>query len=124
MIERPPTFFIPGFPEDQHEAIYHEMARAGNTAATDERVYSIRFSHDGIMWTATVGERLKGTKTVAKKGRETVQQHSDDATVLAIFPGNPYIVATSRHPFGTDRSLWENPFMAGEPRSVTLFRKG
>lgn len=36
---------------------------------------------------------------------------SDGATVLAIFPGNPYLVVTDAWPM-TDRfSGWENPFL-------------
>lgn len=41
--------------------------------------------------------------------------------VLAIFPGSLYLVVTDARPLTPKASNWENPFMAGVPRSVTLF---
>lgn len=46
---------------------------------------------------------------------------SDSAQVLAIFPGNPYLVVTNYRITDGVRSAWENPFMAGRPTSVTFF---
>jgi hypothetical protein len=45
---------------------------------------------------------------------------SDPATVLAIFPGDPFLVVTDKGVAGV-RSEWENPFMAGMPSSVARF---
>ncbi len=41
--------------------------------------------------------------------------------VLAIFPGTPFKVVTNHRIPGNVRSAWENPFMAGEPKSVAYF---
>ena len=86
----------------------------------DERLYSISFRHDGEDWIATVGEQLRGTKTLVKrvKGKkiEGVVPLSDGATVVAIFPGTPYRVWLDGSP-----SAWTNPFYAGNPTVVVRF---
>jgi hypothetical protein len=89
----------------------------------DKRIYSIDFVHDGTHWTATVGEILKGTSTRLRTrgGRrvEVTTPVSDPATVLAIFAGNPYMVATTGGI--AVRSAWVNPFMAGIPTRMVYF---
>ena len=89
----------------------------------NERIFSIVYMHDGVERTATVREQLHGSKTTTKRGRESRSRHSDGATVLAIFSGNSYRVVTIASPFGNKRSVWANPFMAGEPKRVTLFAR-
>lgn len=119
-----PAFFIPNVDEAKVEEAYAIMAKycGRPMPSVGERIYSITFKHDGVDWTATVGETLKGIKYVMNRGRETRQPHSDQATVIAIFPGTPYVVFTSKGPtFGADRSTWENPFWAGEPRTIRRF---
>lgn len=118
----PPPFFIPFVePEDMEEA-YAELARAARCAPLPpgERIYSITFTNRGETWTATVGKQLTGEKIIRKSGRggatEHIQHLSDRATVLAIFPGIPWMVWRDAVP-----SAWENPFMAGEPKSVRRF---
>jgi hypothetical protein len=41
---------------------------------------------------------------------------SDDANVIAIFPGVPYYVWHN----GASK-VWDNPFLAGEPFEITYF---
>jgi hypothetical protein len=121
-----PEFFLPAALPDKAEAYYEDAAKFCNCAAPsfEKRIYSIVFSHDGVLWTATVGETLKGigTRTRRIRGKKVEQEmhHSDGATVLAIFAGNPYIVMTNEGLAG-GFGQFANPFLAGEPRSVTYF---
>jgi hypothetical protein len=89
----------------------------------NDRVRRIRFVHDGEEWIASVGERLRGEKVRTKRDkrgrRETRSPISDPATVLAIFPGDPYLVVTDKG--AGSGSHWTNPFMAGIPASVQKF---
>jgi hypothetical protein len=118
-----PKFFIPGMDAAQAEKTYQGMAKHSGANPNADRVFSITFEHNGETWTATVGEKLRGFKAVVKRGRESMQQKGDNATVWAIFPGNPYVVYTSAIPTGPDRSAWANPFMAGHPTRVQLFAR-
>lgn len=117
----------PDFTPEQQEAAYAEFAAMCRHPLPEpgKRIYSITFTHDGEEWTATVGETLRGVryKTVRSRGQKVEQRIpvSDPATVLAIFPGDPYFVVTSHRFWGNVRSAWENPFMAGRPQSVTYF---
>lgn len=87
-----------------------------------QRIFSIVYVHDGVHWTAKVGEQLRGAKTTNRGGREIRTPFSDPAIVLAIFPGDPYLVVTNKGPnFGNAKSAWENPFMAGRPMWVERF---
>jgi hypothetical protein len=122
-----PQFFVPHAEPGTHEEAYAELARfAGRRALPlGQRIYAITYVHDGEEWTAQVGERLRG-HTIADpraraKYRRIERPVSDAAMVLAIFPGTPYIVVTDGGVVGVTRSAWENPFLAGQPRSVALF---
>lgn len=125
------AFFVPpehpGFTLEQQEAAYAEFAAMCHHSVPepDKRIYSITYRHDGEEWTATVGETLRGVryKTVRSRGQKIEQRTSvsDLATVLAIFPGDPFFVVTSSRLWGNVRSAWENPFMAGHPTSITYF---
>jgi hypothetical protein len=112
----PPAFFIPGFPADEFETRYAALAEACHSAVPDpaERIYSITFGDDGDEWTATVGLPLAGVHR--RTGRV-----GDPATVLAIFPGTPFMVVTDYGVRDGVQSAFVNPFMAGQPTSVTYF---
>jgi hypothetical protein len=91
----------------------------------DRRIYSIHFNHDGEEWIATVGEQLRGTRTRTRRrgGRnvDVTNELRDPATVLAIFSGTPFFVVTNARPITGLVSAWVNPFMAGQPNSVSYF---
>jgi hypothetical protein len=132
MMSEVPQFFvptvIPAVKPDNQESVYAELARwCGRVVPNPEkRIYSITFVHDSERWTATVGESLRGRRIRTKRSRgmriEREEPVSDPAVVLAIFAGVPYMMVTN-HRLGEQRvgSAWENPFLAGEPESVTYF---
>ena len=121
------AFFVPAATAENQEQVYADFAQWCRCVVPEmgRRIFSITYSHDGVTWTATVGESLQGVKKVTsrsmgKKVERTVPV-SDPATVLAIFPGNPFMVVTNHRIAGNVGSGWENPFMAGRPTSVTYF---
>ena len=117
-----PAFFVPEVPAEKQEEVYTALAHRCGCAVPQpkDRVYSIRFRHDGEDWTATVGEELRGTKTVTKgRGRNKIERSvplSNSSKVVAIFDGVPFFVWHN----GASH-IWANPFMAGRPYMVTLF---
>lgn len=121
--------FVPNVEPESAEAAYQDLARfaACEPAPTGERIASISFRHDGNDWTATVGQSLSGLRVESKRrkgGRVQVKTRlSDAAVVLAIFAGRPYIVVTDARPLGEKSSYWVNPFMAGQPESVSYFER-
>ena len=132
-----PTFFVPtAMPTDGTNE--EKFARLANFARQrvpllNERIYSITFDADGVLaeWTATVGKTLRRGKRLATRSKrkyepiprpERMQPLSDPATVLAIFQGDPYIVVTNSRIDPEIRSTFENPFFAGQPKSVVRFR--
>lgn len=118
------SFHIPGRTPDEQEAIYMKMAEQVRLPVPlhGQRISSIIFQHNGDIWTATVGQQLHGRRTSGRRGHEREVPLSDPATVLAIFPGNPYFVFTDKGPYlGNARSMWENPFMAGQPLHIDCF---
>ena len=123
-----PKFFIPNQSADDQESVYAQLAESVPVAlpAPEKRIYSIRFRHDGIDWTATVGETLAGTsiKTVGRgtSKREVSSPVRDTALVVAIFSGNPFFVFTDGGLARGSRSAWQNPFMAGIPYEVSHFQ--
>jgi hypothetical protein len=113
----PPLFFLPFLPPELVEASYAHMAEKCATIPPGPggRVYSISFVHQGVVWVATVGKRLKG-QTPGNGPLATLIE--DPAMVLAIFPGNPYwIVTDALH--STD-SNFPNIFF-GTPLEVEYF---
>jgi hypothetical protein len=118
-----PTFFIPGVELADQEAVYERFAKIVRQPlpGPNDRIYAIEFVHDGVFWTATVGERLKGYSLRRTRTGEYRIPKEDDATVLVIFSGIPYQVFTNKMPYGQSRSAWVNPFMAGEPTGVLRF---
>lgn len=116
-----PAFFLPHCPVDSQEAEYAHIAKGCDREVPPigKRVYSISFEHDGgIVWIATVGERLRGRKPILVKRKETGrwQDIDDPARILAIFPGVPYCVVT----YSTSESHFGSPFYA-TARGVELF---
>lgn len=85
-----------------------------------QRISSITFRNDGEVWTATVGRRLTGSRTRTHKSRgntvERTMQLSNPSVVMAIFPGVPFHVWHD----GASHT-WANPFLTGEPISLTRF---
>jgi len=122
-----PTFFVPAATPDNQESVYSGFAEWCHRPVPKptERIYSITYIHDGEEWTATVGEALRGvrhriTRSHGKKLEQTIPL-SDPAVVLAIFPGVPFMVVTNHHLVGNIGSAWENPFLAGQPKTVIYF---
>src|SRR5689334_6459866 len=124
-MDETPAFFIPDVPPEEQEARYAEMAAFAGLGPPPmaERVYSMRFRHDGIDWTATVGRPMRGVRGEMKRIRgQRVWKETPvfDATVIAaIFPGHPYYVF---HTGG--RSPWQNPFMCGDVGGIVRFSDG
>ena len=122
-----PDFFVPAATTETQEQVFTDFAKWCGIAVppAERRVYSIVFGHDGETWIATVGESLHGTRTrtstVRKQKVERTTQISDPAIVLAIFPGSPFMVVTNHNIVGNVGSRWANPFLAGQPKSVTYF---
>ncbi len=122
-----PPFLVPDETPETQESVFADLARIAQSPVPPlaERIYSITYLHDGEEWTATVGESLRGIsrKITRSKGKKKERPFpvADPAIVLAIFPGVSYIVVTN-HGFPRNvGSAWVNPFLAGQPKSVTRF---
>lgn len=120
-----PSFFIPLVDAAHQEEAYHGMAAfvGGVPLPSHERIYSITFRHDGEVWTATVGERMKGKATATSAvGRERAEpdplRWSAD-TVIAIYAGGtvPYLIAHD----GAGRNRWNMPIWVRDVLNVTTF---
>lgn len=127
-----PKFFLPNVPPADEEEAFARLATwcSRPVPERERRIYSITYTHDGEEWTATVGQTLRGIRRwrpSRKRSRspfapEPPPEHlSDPATVLAIFAGAPYFVVTNKRLEEGVYSAWENPFMTGQPSSITLF---
>jgi hypothetical protein len=138
-----PAFFLPPiahYNASEQDAAYLLIAEKCGRPVPAQRVYSITFRHDSDFWTATVGEKLTGSKTQqlgpsdatdttnktdktdkTENSAEQTTQLSDEATVVAIFPGTPYLVVTDSGIISGGHTNWENPFYAPAPTSVTYF---
>jgi hypothetical protein len=122
-----PAFFVPAATSENQEIVYAEFAKMCDASIPpmSKRIYSITFIHDRDEWTATVGEHLQGIhyKTTRSRGEkiEVTQPLCDPAIVLAIFPGDPYMVVTDKNILEGVGSAWVNPFMAGNPTHVEYF---
>lgn len=116
------AFFVPGVSANDQEQAYGELALACGCAPapTGKRIRSITFRSNGETWTATVGEKLSGSATkLSRAGGQRVERTvalSNSSTVIAIFAGVPFQVWHD----GASR-VWSNPFLAGQPSSVTMF---
>lgn len=122
------AFFLPdiegqaGTVEKRYAALAAICMRAVPPMA--ERVHSIDFISGVEHWTATVGQRLSGKRTDRRRRQgktvDVTTPLTSPATVLAIFPGHPYMVATDQRLTAVTTG-WANPFMAGEPDAVRYF---
>lgn len=108
-------------PEKQEEA-YAEIAQfiGAGAHAPGQRIYAMTWMHNGVEWTATVGDTLRGTET-KKIGRGRAATYQDiprrtDDTVLAIYSGAPYMIAHDNK-----SRYWNLPILAGEPSRVVMF---
>ena len=117
-----PSFFVPMVDPDKQEAAYKELAEfAGATAQPlGSRIFSMTWSHNGVVWTATVGERLNGLETVKKgRGRDARSyerpRHTSD-TVLAIYAGVPFLIMHDNK-----SRYWNVPILAGNPHHIVNF---
>ena len=124
-----PEFFVPGAKPDEQEAHYVRLASGCHCAPPPlkMRVYAIEFTNDGTDWRAGVGERLTGSKQVLVrvKGKmiEQTVDKSEQVMVVAIFPGNPYVVVTRPVLDGVNGSAWENlSYLTGTPTKMMHFR--
>ena len=121
-----PEFFVPDIEAEKYDDHYEELAKFCSAAvpASDKRIYSITFDSHGEEWTATVGEQLRGLRQKKGKRNEYAapERVSDSAKVLAIFKGSPFTVVTDYKLNPSVRSSWENPFLAGIPKSITYFK--
>ncbi|MDF7774050.1 hypothetical protein P1X14_02225 [Sphingomonas sp. AOB5] len=113
---------MPKVVAEKQEDAYAELARLAGRSVPPlgQRIYSITYTHNMEVWTATVGEQLRGTATkvsrVHGKKVERIVPLSNPSTIMAIFPGVPFHVWHD----GMSRT-WANPFLTGEPRSITYF---
>lgn len=102
-----PAFFLPQCPPESEERVYAHIARScdRDVPPIGRRIYSISFEHDGIVWTATVGEHLRGRKSVKVGGKETVEWHIGDPWLLLI---SAYVLFAL--------ALWGSGFLASHER--------
>jgi hypothetical protein len=105
-------FFLPVTSAGEYEQRYVELARfAGASVPVPEaRLRAVQWENNGEVWEAAVGELLVRVKPAPR-----VQ---DSASVMAIFPGDPYLIVTSAQPLTSLRSSWNNPISAGVPPQV------
>jgi hypothetical protein len=113
----PPLFFLPFLPPELAEASYAHIAQRCDKIAPgpENRVYSMSFVHERVVWVATVGKRLKGQRL---GHRVTARWIEDPAMVLAIFPGTPYCIVTDA--LRTPGSNFKN-ILFGTPTEVEFF---
>jgi hypothetical protein len=121
------AFFLPRASDDeQAERLYEALAEfaACEPAPPGRRVHAISFTQDGAVWTARVGEELRGVRTTSQLRRgeliERTEELSSPTLVLAVYPGTPFTVVTDAQPITGATSEWANPFTA-TPDEVTLF---
>jgi hypothetical protein len=117
-----PEFFLPPTSHEGQEESFAYMANGLRRPVPPigERVYSISFESDGILWKATVGERLKSRKPKLVKGKNVGWEDwwlDDTALVLAIFPPVPYFVVQ----LPDVHSHFRAQVFAATPRGITLF---
>ena len=121
------TFFLPRATDDeQAERLYEALAEFAGCAPApaDRRVRAIAFDSDGARWTAEVGQELSGRRTTRQLRRgellERTEHLSSATLVLAIYPGEPYVVVTDAAPITGAPSQWANPLSVA-PDEVTYF---
>lgn len=116
------AFFVPFVGAENYEEAYQELAAAvgASLRPPENRIYSMTWRHDGVVWTATVGETLKGVATVTvgrgRDRREREVPRGSNDTVLAIFPGQPGLIAHDGK-----SGQWNFPILTGEALSIVRF---
>lgn len=127
-IHQPPPFFVPeAKDDDEAETLLEGFAQTCSRSAPPlaERVYGIKWVHDGQEWIAEVGQPLRGVERRMRQRRgqptEVSTSLRDRAMVLAILPGKPYFVVTDYFSGCGWASKWANPLMAGRPTSTLRF---
>lgn len=117
-----PGFFIPFVDLEKQEEAYRQIAEFVGAAPrpADNRIYSMTWRHDGVVWTATVGETLRGIETVVTGNRQNRRERqvprSTSDTVLAVFPGSPGLIAHDNK-----SRYWNMPILTGEALEVVSF---
>jgi len=113
-------FFVPGDHDDDEQALA-DLARFCGVPVPEpqERLASITYIHNGVTWTAAVGQTLSGERVDRRRRKpglvDVTTRSSDPARVMTIFRGSPiYLVVTDARPISDVVSFWENPFMVGE----------
>ena len=117
-----PGFFIPGTAADEQERMYVKFADMCRSSVPPpgKRIYSINYVHDGVDWTATVGETLRGIER--REGSPQGAAATENGTPWrcgyrdGYFSWNPYKVVTNGF-----QTRWANPFFVGEPRHIQFF---
>lgn len=121
-----PQFFIPILSEADWDEAYIAMAETfgGTPQGPGQRIYSLAFRHNDCVVTATVGEVLRGTRTVAqgrgRSRREIEVPMSWGETVLAIYDGTPHIIVHDN----ARPHTWNLPIYAGDIVDVVRFSNG
>jgi hypothetical protein len=125
-----PGFFFPGLSEPQ----WHEVALTLVGSDDPERfAYSIRYRHDGGVFTVTVGECRREQRIIKppRRRRRDIFLYGSErlgvasttgGIVLAIVRGDPFKV----YEIPGQRSSWGNPSYVGEHEieSLTPFGDG
>ena len=117
-----PDFFVPRVDTNEQEDAYKQLADFVGVASLDpaRRIYSMTWKHDGVEWTAVVGEELRGTETKKiGKGRKATYREvprGTNDTVLAVFSGVPHRIVHDNK-----SGYWNMPIYAGEPSRVEYF---
>ena len=104
-------FFLYGAEAGKSEAAYAALVGDGSQGEPGGRIAKIRFQHDGEEFEAEVG------KSVHRMA--PYRQQQDTAVVMAILPGEPWLIHTTAGIMGGQegRSVWANSFLVGK-RSV------
>lgn len=119
-----PNFFIPEVEPENWEEAYQQLAVfVGAVAApVADRIYSITWKHDSVVWTATIGETLRGIATISqgrgRDHRELTAPRSSSDLVLAIFQGVPFLIAHDNR-----SRIWNLPILAGNPTAIARFSR-
>ena len=116
-----PQFFVPESSPESTESDYAALAELCERAVPEpgERIFSLEHEHNGARWTVTVGEPLRGVSRPDREGRTQALQ--DDAVVLAIFRGDPFMVVTNYQFVSSVESDWGNPFFVRVPEKIVHF---
>lgn len=117
-----PKFFVPFVDQANQEDAYEAIARMIGAAPRPlkDRAYSMTWQHHKTVWTATVGKKFTGVETIVvgrgRNKREREVPRSSDDTVLAIFPGEPGLIAHDNK-----SRTWNLPVYTGSGWNIVMF---